>query len=372
MSSSVVSPSPLGDHDSHDVFAATTDTWDHPRTTVGASLICAWAERHGCATSTLLDGTGITGEALADPDQLIEAQQEITVIRNLLTAFDNRPGMGAEVGRDYHLTAYGYYGYLLMTCSVVSEMVRLGLRYSPLTFAFSTIHGELRTGGRWALTLRTENVPDDIACFVVERDISASLQMQRELFAHSSYDPLQEVHFEHAAPPLDAIARYQKVFGAPVRFSQERTELIFDEDYLNWPLPMANEHTEAVIVEQCERIRAERVRSGGVAGRVRAHLMTLPTLDCSLDECAADLNYSGRTLRRFLTREGTSYREIHDDVRRGLAHDLLRDTSLPRTRIAQRLGYRDWSSFTRAMRRWGRPPATGLLPGAHHADNSKP
>jgi AraC-like DNA-binding protein len=343
------------------VFAATTDPWDHPRTTVGVSLICAWAARRGRATSTLLRGTGITADALADPEHLIEAQQEIGVIRNFLRAFDNRPGLGIQVGRDYHLTAYGYYGYLLMTCSVVSEMIRLGLRYSPLTFAFSTIHGEFGSDGRWALTLRTDNVPDDIARFAVERDISASLQMQRELFAHPSEDPLREVHFEHDLPPLDAIAGYHKVFRAPIRFGQERTALIFDEDYLNWRLPMANEHTEAVIVEHCERIRAERVRHGGVAGRVRAHLMTLPTLDRSLDECAADLHYSSRTLRRWLTREGTSYREIHDDTRRSLAHDLLRDTSLPRTEIAQRLGYRDWSSFARAMRRWDDPSRQAVI-----------
>ncbi|PYE15925.1 AraC family transcriptional regulator [Williamsia limnetica] len=359
MSDAVIGHAPVDAHGYPRVFAATTDPWDHPRTTVGISLICDWAAHRGCATETLLSGTGISADALADAEHLIEAQQEIAVIRNLLHAFDDLPGMGVEIGRDHHLTAYGYYGYLLMTCSVVSDMVRLGLRYSPLTFAFSTIHGEFRPGDRWALTLRTDNVPDDIACFVIERDISASLQMQRELFAHPSADPLQEVHFEHEPPPPDAVARYRAIFGVPVLFGHDRTELIFDKDYLDWQLPMANEHTEAVMVDHCERIRAERVRSGGVAGRVRAHLMTLPTLDRTLDECAADLQYSSRTLRRCLTREGTSYREIHDDTRRSVAHDLLRDTSLPRTQIAERLGYRDWSSFTRAMRRWSDPHRPG-------------
>lgn len=359
MSDAVIGHPPVDAHGYPRVFAATTDPWDHPRTTVGISLICDWAAHRGCAMETLLSGTGISADALADAEHLIEAQQEIAVIRNLLHAFDDLPGMGVEIGRDHHLTAYGYYGYLLMTCSVVSDMVRLGLRYSPLTFAFSTIHGEFRPGDRWALTLRTDNVPDDIACFVIERDISASLQMQRELFAHPSADPLQEVHFEHDPPPPDTVARYRAIFGVPVLFGHDRTELIFDKDYLDWQLPMANEHTEAVMVDHCERIRAERVRSGGVAGRVRAHLMTLPTLDRTLDECAADLQYSSRTLRRCLTREGTSYREIHDDTRRSVAHDLLRDTSLPRTQIAERLGYRDWSSFTRAMRRWSDPHRPG-------------
>ncbi|MEE4025311.1 AraC family transcriptional regulator [Gordonia sp. PKS22-38] len=334
------------------VFARMPDPWDHPRTTAGVAIICEWAQEGGCAPEQLLRGSGLTSESLRDSTILIEAQQEIVVIRNLLAAFAGHPAAGAEIGREYHLTSYGYYGYLLQACEVVSDMVRCGLRYSPLTFAFATMTGELVGDDRWSLVARTDGVPDDLAPFVIERDLAASVQMQRELFAGTGVAPLREVRFGHRVDGAAARMAYQDVFEVPVRFGCERSELIFDRSYLDLPLPMANPHTAAVFIEQCERLRAERLHANGIAGRVRAYLVDRPSLDCTLEACAADLHYSARTLRRALTREGTSYRAIHDDVRRGLAHDLMRDTTLPRTQIAERLGYRDWSSFSRAMRRW--------------------
>ncbi|MFW0794478.1 AraC family transcriptional regulator [Gordonia sp. CPCC 205515] len=344
----------FGEDSPTSVFAHMNDPWDHPRTTAGIAIMCDWADAHGCALGSLLDGTGLSPDDLRDTDRLVEAQQEIAVIRNLLAAFDASAGLGAQIGREYHLTSYGYYGYLLQSCSVVSEMVRAGLRYSPLTFAFATFSGELIADDRWSLWVLTDGVPDDIATFVTERDLSASMQMQRELFAGQDVDPLIEVHFAHDVDSDDARTIYADVFGVPVRFGCDRSELIFERGYLDLPLPMGNPHTMSVITEHCERLREERLHSHGVAGQVRAYLLEQRSLDRTLDECATDLHYSTRTLRRGLTREGTSYRAIHDDVRRGLAHDLLRDPSIPRARVAERLGYRDWSSFTRAMRRWGR------------------
>ncbi|WP_262365370.1 AraC family transcriptional regulator [Gordonia sp. OPL2] len=340
------------------VFARMPDPWDHPRTTAGVAIICGWAAQHGCTTDLLLDGAGMSVDALGASTKLIEAQQEIAVIRNLLTALGDRPGIGAQVGREYHLTSYGYYGYLLQACGVVADMVRCGLRYSPLTFAFATMTGELSADDRWSLSARTDGVPDDIAAFVIERDLSASVQMQRELFAGTGVAPLREVRFTRRVDD-ESQAVYLDVFGVPVHFDCDRSELIFDRSYLDLPLPMANPHTAAVIIEQCERLRAERLHAKGIAGQVRAYLLASPSLDCTLEECAADLHFSARTLRRALTREGTSYRTIHDDVRRSLAHDLIRDTTLSRTQIAERLGYRDWSSFSRAMRRWGSTATAG-------------
>ncbi|MGV9713619.1 AraC family transcriptional regulator [Gordonia sp. NPDC003424] len=343
----------FGEDSAPAVFAHMTDPWDHPRTTAGIAIMCEWTATHGCPSATLLDGTGLGPDDLTSTDMLVEAQQEIAVIRNLLATMGSRPGLGAEIGREYHLTSYGYYGYLLQSCSVVCEMVVAGLRYSPLTFAFATFSGELMPDDRWSLWVRTEGVPDDIATFVVERDLSASMQMQRELFAGQDVAPLLEVHFAHELSSDDAHEVYEDVFGVPVRFGCDRSELIFERGYLDLRLPMANPHTMSMITEHCERLREERLHSHGVAGQVRSYLLAQDSLDRTLDECAADLHYSPRTLRRGLTREGTSYRAIHDDVRRGLAHDLLRDPSIPRTRVAERLGYRDWSSFARAMRRWG-------------------
>lgn len=61
---------------------------------------------------------------------------------------------------------------------------------------------------------------------------------------------------------------------------------------------------------------------------------------------------SGRTLRKRLTAEGTSYRILLDEVREHLAEELLLAGGLPVEAIAHRLGYVEVSSFSQAFRRW--------------------
>lgn len=337
------------------VFASMPDPWDHPRTITGASVMCNWAVRHGGSLEVLLNGTGIAERELNDPDHMIEAQQEIVLIRNLLSSSGGKAGIGALIGREYHLTAYGYYGFLMLACSTVSDLVRLALRYSPLTFVFSTMRGEFLSGDRWALIAETNGVPDDITDFVIERDLSGALMIQRELFSSLPDVPLKEVRFARELDSEQARATYWEVFRVPVSFGRERNELVFDREYLDMAMPMANEHTETMLRNQCDQLREQRMRVKGIAGTVRQYLLERETLDCTLEDCAVDMHYSPRTLRRALTREGTSYRQIRDDVRRSVAHDLFRDNRLRKSDLVERLGYGDWSSLSRAMRRWQTP-----------------
>jgi AraC-like DNA-binding protein len=61
---------------------------------------------------------------------------------------------------------------------------------------------------------------------------------------------------------------------------------------------------------------------------------------------------SVRTLRRRLREEGSSYRELLDEIRFGLARDYLTDTRLPLEEISELLGYSEPGNFSHAFRRW--------------------
>lgn len=80
--------------------------------------------------------------------------------------------------------------------------------------------------------------------------------------------------------------------------------------------------------------------------------------DYSLPEAARRLAMSGRTLERSLAAEGTSYREIREEVRFELASTLLRRGATVEE-ISDQLGFLDVTSFHRAFRRWA-----GTSPGA--------
>ena len=72
----------------------------------------------------------------------------------------------------------------------------------------------------------------------------------------------------------------------------------------------------------------------------------------SLEFGAEVAETSPRTLQRWLTNDGTSWRQIVDRVRFEACEKLLLDPSLTLTEISTTLGYSDQAHFTRAFIRW--------------------
>ena len=281
---------------SNRVIAAITDPWDHPRTMVSVALMCEWGASHGIEVEALLRGTRIDAGSLNDPEGLVEARQEMAVIRNLVTAIGHRPGLGVELGSLYHLTAYGYLGYLLTASATARDTVERGLHFALLTFAFTTMTARIDAGGRYVLTLEADDVPEDIRGFVLERDTAAVVQIHREIFPGAGRVPLREIRL--ATGDEGSTGVFADFFQVPVVFGCPSTEVVLDAGYLDEVPPMANTHTAQLLVAQCERIRAERLHHTGVAARVRAHLLDRTSLDLTLEDVAQQLHYAPRTLRR--------------------------------------------------------------------------
>lgn len=78
-----------------------------------------------------------------------------------------------------------------------------------------------------------------------------------------------------------------------------------------------------------------------------------------LEEIAAHLHMTPRTLQRKLQEENTSFRLLSDLIKQELARSLLRNEKLSISQIAYKLGYAEASTFQRAFRQW-----TGTSPNA--------
>jgi AraC-like DNA-binding protein len=73
---------------------------------------------------------------------------------------------------------------------------------------------------------------------------------------------------------------------------------------------------------------------------------------------AERLGISERTLHRRLAIEGHSFQLLNEQIKKSLAKRLLADSRLDLNSIAQRLGYAEAASFSRAFSRWtGYPPS---------------
>lgn len=71
----------------------------------------------------------------------------------------------------------------------------------------------------------------------------------------------------------------------------------------------------------------------------------------TIDGCAQQIGISGRSFQRKLTEAGSSYSRVVDQVRLGMAAELLADENNTLRQIAARLDYANASNFARAFQR---------------------
>jgi AraC-like DNA-binding protein len=323
--------------------------WDVPRTPTGASLAMRFAESLGVAPGTSLRGTGLSPAALADPSHEVLAGEEIAIIRNLVDAVGDRPGLGLDAGAQFRLSSYGIWGFALITSPTIRSAIDTAFQFLDLTFAFATIERRY-TGAELQLVLSAEDIEPGLRRFVVEREAAAIRVILRDLLAEDL--GFERVEFAFPAPAEDEIAHATDLLGVRPVYDAAESVLGVGATVLDAPLPQANELTMAMALEQCRDLLERRRARTGLAGQVRDLLLAGLAGPPDAVSVARALHLSDRTLRHRLSGEGTSFRALLDEVRERLAEELLLRGGLPVAEVSWRLGYVEVSSFSQAFRRW--------------------
>jgi hypothetical protein len=92
----------------------------------------------GHSTQDVLKDSGVEEHTLEDPAALTSIRQYDIACRNALTLTD-RLDIPFLVGRKLHLSAYGMYGYALMSSTSLREFFKLGIKYHDLATPTLTI-----------------------------------------------------------------------------------------------------------------------------------------------------------------------------------------------------------------------------------------
>jgi AraC-like DNA-binding protein len=164
------------------------------------------------------------------------------------------------------------------------------------------------------------------------------------------------------AAPLHGDA-YGVLFSAPALFQSPQAAIDFDASYLTLPL----RRDEAALRHMLKRALPLTVlqyrRDRLLVQRVRQVLTNQPQAAHNVNDLAALLSMSTRTLHRQLKDEGASLQALKDEVRLARAQDLLLRTQRPVKQVALAAGFQNDKSFTRAFKGW-----TGLSPAQFRRD----
>jgi len=153
------------------------------------------------------------------------------------------------------------------------------------------------------------------------------------------------------------------LWGPDLRLGSGRTEVEFDSAYLRLPVVQDLVALKTFLRSAPQGLVIRFRNQNGLAAVVYRHLRARrygqwPTLNAMAEQ----QGISPSTFRRQLEREGRSYQQIKDEVRRAMAFERLREGVLSIAEIAEQTGFQEPSAFHRAFKKW-----TGYSPGSYRA-----
>jgi AraC-like DNA-binding protein len=327
----------------------------HPR------VLFETAAAQGADRTALLENVGLTAETLSNPDVRISYVQFAGIVHNALTLTEN-PALGFDFGDSIHLSHMGVLGMALASSPDVAAAFDVGLRYyrglAPAWDLQLSVQGAIAT-----LTAREVIPLSPFRVFATEALICAIDRLGQHLLGQRARATEVRLHYSR---PAHAV-RYEERSNGPVLFDQNVTQVLFDAELLRQPIAGYDPATARLAAQYCDTRLSPPAQIDGLIGQVCRILSRATGQHPNLEELAAALQTSPRSLRRSLQRMGTSYQLLLDKVRRNRAEEWIRTTPMTVEEMAQQLGFSDVRSFRRAFKRW-----TGHTPYMFRMSEGKP
>jgi AraC-like DNA-binding protein len=310
-------------------------------------IAIARLERHDVPVAPVLRRAGLTPDVIADPEERIGVQHQITLLDEAAIALQD-DCLGFTLARDFDPRELGLLYYVMASCRTLGEALKRVDRYSQTTNEALVVR--YREGNRLIIDLSYSGVPRHSDRHQIEFCMFAVLRICRVLTGLN----LVPQHFSIAHHRSEGAAEMARFVGTKVEFGAETDEISLNSNARELPVIHADHHLNDILLKYCEAALADR-GSGTSQLRVRvenAISAVLPHGRVLVDDVARSLGVSKRTLARKLSDEGLNYSEIFDQLRHDLAIRYLNDGKLQVSKIAWLLGFREVSAFTHAFKRW--------------------
>lgn len=306
-----------------------------------------------------LDADALFVEAGLDPTRMNDAQSRYPVDqarKAWALAADRVPDacFGIKTGKFWFPTDLHALGIAFLSSSSLYNGLHRIVRYNEIVDEVITFTAT-ETRDRFILGYdnRRDDLPDIPALEVARWSIVLCMcRMAKGAVLH----PVKVDLVQSMPQCSDA---YLDFFGCKPDFGKPVSRLVFDVEHLKAPLPAPHADmahiNDRVINEYLDKLHDSHGFSRKVAHAIRD---LLPGGKLSDDVVAEAVFMSPRTLQRKLAAEGTSFKQILQEVRLSMANEYLREDKLTLIEVSYLLGFSEQSSFTRAYKRWtGKAPS---------------
>lgn len=324
------------------------------------SGFAAFIESRNGDPTALLERAGIDPRAPGAPDMLISFARQGALLENAARDL-GIPALGLEwaLAIPPHFPNAGPTLLLKETTATFGEWVERSMRYWRLqTNAVIPQLVQDRDAGVVAIRLSPQ-WPQPAPRQQMEHILGKIVRLARAALADGAWNPVR-VRFRHEAP--EETATHDLLFRCPVEFAAGQDEIVLLAGTLARPLGGQANVLEA-LADEFLRHRIGLLQRYVPCVSTSTALAIRTVLGaglCSKEFIALALGSSPRKLQRLLAREGTTYEDILDSVRKDMACQLLADATAPIAAIAGMLDFASPAALTLAVRRW-----TGMTPSGY-------
>ncbi|WP_112478544.1 helix-turn-helix transcriptional regulator [Vibrio variabilis] len=275
------------------------------------------------------------------PIQVSQVHQLIDLTVNQL----HIDGLGLRIAQRLKLQDMGAWGYAMINCQNIKQLLDTGLQFSFVTKDYVDIH--IGYDSEWAyITIvdRSEgrsaqhyNVEESLCHYYLGvKNFLGDLFEPQYVFVDFSYD-------EPSYAPL-----YREIFTDNLSFNAKANQLRFPVTWVLHDITL-----QPAIIAHIATVQSQQLDDSldsPLSYQIRFKLLSqmkygLPTMEMVAD----DLNMTSRTLRRKLDAEHTTFKQLVLDTRMQLAKEYLANSSLPIAEIAELLNYHSAPPFFRAF-----------------------
>lgn len=308
------------------------------------------ATARGADFTKVCEELGFAPHDLNESDKLVPFEPAAQ-IWDVVIKHTNDTLLGLHLGEELSPTILGMLGYLMQNCRTLHESFVWVSKYWSLISTMAKfeveesseqilIHNE-------SAILWQHKYPES-ARQSVELAMSGALKISKLLTGKK----IVPVRVEFAYPSR-AVSEYERIFQSAIQFNGKRNTLAFRKADILLPVISYDkslfEFFQKTLDQKLKSLRKYERFSDQLKQKILTDFKGRPP---SIDIVASSQNMTARSLQRKLKDEGTSYRDIVNDLKKELAQTILRQPEFRIGEVAEILGYSDSSSFRKAFKKW--------------------
>lgn len=258
----------------------------------------------------------------------------------------NNQALGIFVGHRLTLQSHGTLGSAIMNCENLLSALKLLEQYIAIRMPLVQI--TINQEDAMCVVNFNEKIPlNDLRVFLFDAVlVTVTAAIKQIMPSLKKQLTLSFPYAKHKNVP------YGSLSDCTLQFNEPGASISIPQNIIVEPVPFANLTAYMEAERLCAKELTSLSREHALKNRIKQKLFENAEQFPAQTVMASRFNMTSRTMHRRLVNEGTSYREILEEVKQSLAITYLSNTKMTIKEVSYFLGYDDDRNFSRAFRRW--------------------